>query len=134
MCNCRNTSASRLRRWRSRKQPGSSKRTALNQSMPDPSSMWLPLSFHEWMPGAQALTLGLLTFVQEDVPTVSAALLAATGHLTWQASFLGVFFGIWIGDALLYPLARGVGLPLLQCLWARRFLDPVAVTRSEEWF
>ena len=51
---------------------------------------WLPLGFHEWMPAAQAVTLGLLTFVQEDVPTVSAALLAAAGNLTWQAGFLGV--------------------------------------------
>src|SRR6266496_6621498 len=70
--------------------------------MPDPSSMWLPLGFHEWMPVAQALTLGLLTFVQEDVPTVSAALLAAAGSLTWKVGFLGCFLGIWIGDALLY--------------------------------
>src|SRR5213594_1350930 len=134
MCNCRNTSASRLRRWRSRKQPGSSKRTALNQSMPDPSSMWLPLGFHEWMPLAQALTLGLLTFVQEDVPTVSAALLAAAGSLTWKVGFLGCFLGIWIGDALLYGLARGVGRPMMHLAWARRFVDPVAVARSEQWF
>src|SRR5436190_14440547 len=41
-----------------------------------------------------------------------AALLAAAGNLTWQAGFLGVFLGIWIGDALLYLLARGIGRPL----------------------
>ena len=96
--------------------------------------MWLPLGFHEWMPVTQALTLGLLTFVQEDVPTVSAALLAAAGSLTWQAGFLGCFLGIWIGDALLYALARGVGRPLMQRSWTRRFFDPVAVARSERWF
>ena len=62
--------------------------------------MWLPLGFHEWMPVAQALTLGLLTFVQEDVPTVSAALLAAAGSLTWKVGFLGCFLGIWIGEPL----------------------------------
>ena len=76
--------------------------------------MWLPLGFHEWMPVAQALTLGLLTFVQEDVPTVSAALLAAAGSLTWKVGFLGCFLGIWIGDALLYGLARGVGRPMMH--------------------
>jgi len=102
--------------------------------MTSPAIQWLPLGFHDWLPAAQAATLGLLTFVQEDVPTVSAALLAAAGNLTWQASFLGVFLGIWIGDALLYLLARGVGRPLLQRSWAKRFLNPAAVVRSEQWF
>jgi len=72
--------------------------------------------------------------VQEDLPTVSAALLAAAGNLNWQAGFLGVFLGIWIGDALLYLLARGVGRPLLQHSWAKRFFEPAAVARSEQWF
>lgn len=102
--------------------------------MSSPSLLWLPLGFHDWLPAAQAATLGLLTFVQEDVPTVSAALLAAAGHLAWQAGFIGVFLGIWIGDALLYLLARGVGRPLWQRAWARRFFDPAAVARSEQWF
>lgn len=102
--------------------------------MTSPAIQWLPLGFHDWLPAAQAATLGLLTFVQEDVPTVSAALLAAAGNLTWQAGFLGVFLGIWIGDALLYLLARGVGRPLLQRSWAKRFLNPAAVARSEQWF
>ncbi len=94
----------------------------------------LPLGFHEWTPVVQAATLGLLTFVQEDVPTVGAALLSAAGHLHWQTGLVGVFLGIWIGDALLYWLARGVGRPLLQHAWARRCLDPAAVARSEQWF
>ncbi len=102
--------------------------------MLDPSPFWLPLGFHDWLPGAQAVTLGLLTFLQEDAPTVGAALLAAAGSLSWQAGFLGCFLGIWIGDALLYLLARGVGRPLLQRSWAKRFFDPAAVARSERWF
>lgn len=99
-----------------------------------PLSQWLPLGFHDWLPAAQAATLGALTFVQEDVPTVSAALLAAAGQLTWQAGFLGVFLGIWMGDALLYLLARGIGRPLLQRAWAKRVFNPAAVARSEQWF
>src|SRR5438876_2395991 len=102
--------------------------------MPASPLISLPLGFHDWLPVAQAATLGLFTFVQEDVPTVSAALLAAAGNLTWKAGFIGCFLGIWIGDALLYLLARGVGRPLLQFSWARRFFDPGAVARSEEWF
>jgi membrane protein DedA with SNARE-associated domain len=102
--------------------------------MTSPSLHWLPLGFHDWLPVAQAATLGLLTFVQEDVPTVGAALLAASGNLAWQAGFLGVFLGIWMGDALLYLLARGIGRPLLQRPWAKRFFDRAAVARSEQWF
>lgn len=94
----------------------------------------LPLGFHDWLPATQAATLGLLTFVQEDVPAVSAALLAAGGILNWQVGFLAVFLGIWMGDALLYLLARNVGRPLLQRAWAKRFFDSAAIARSEQWF
>jgi membrane protein DedA with SNARE-associated domain len=102
--------------------------------MPNPSPISLPLGFDEWMPHTQALTLGLLTFVQEDVPTVSAALLAAAGNLTWQTGLLGCFFGIWIGDALLYLVARSFGRPLLESVWAKRFFDSDTVMESERWF
>jgi membrane protein DedA with SNARE-associated domain len=94
----------------------------------------LPFGFHDWLPAVQAGALGLLTFVQEDVPTVSAALLASAGRLPWIAGFLGVFLGIWVGDALLYLVARGVGRPLLERAWTRRFLDPATIARSEQWF
>ena len=97
-------------------------------------SSWLPLAFTEWRPAAQATTLGLATFVQEDVPTVTAAVLAGAGKLSWQAGFFGCFLGIWVGDALLYLLARGLGRPLLSFAWARRFATPDSVARSERWF
>ena len=96
--------------------------------------MSLPLGFLEWSPPFQAMTLALLTFVQEDTPTVGAALLSAAGTLSWWSSFLGCFLGIWIGDALLYLIARSWGRPLAERAWARRFLDPAAVAQSERWF
>ncbi len=102
--------------------------------MPNNSPVWLPLGFHEWLPVGQAFALGLLTFIQEDVPTVGAAILAAAGNLTWQTGFLGCFFGIWMGDALLYATARGVGRPLMQHPWARKFFPADGVARSERWF
>src|SRR5688500_13426566 len=102
--------------------------------MSDPSPILLPFGFDEWMPHAQALTLSLLTFVQEDVPTVSAALLAAAGNLTWQTGLLGCFFGIWIGDALLYLLARTFGLSLSEVAGVKRFFNRDAVAQSEQWF
>jgi membrane protein DedA with SNARE-associated domain len=80
------------------------------------------------------MTLALLTFVQEDTPTVSAALLSAAGSLSWRSGFLGCFLGIWIGDALLYLVARAWGRPLAERGWVRRFLDRAAVAQSERWF
>lgn len=94
----------------------------------------LPLDFHQWMPATQAVSIALLTFVQEDVPTVSAALLASAGTLSWQVGWLASFLGIWVGDALLYLAARLLGRPLLDKPWFRRFCDPRAVADSERWF
>ena len=82
----------------------------------------------------QAVALGLATFVQEDVPTVSAAALAAAGRLSWGTAVLGCFFGIWIGDALLYLAARGLGRRLLAFAWVRRRVSAAAIERSESWF
>ena len=100
---------------------------------PEPFPDWTP-AFAEWSPLAQAATLGLATFVQEDVPTVTAALLAGAGRLQWTTGILGCFLGIWVGDALLYLLARGVGRPLLQFAWVQRLATPESVARSERWF
>ena len=94
----------------------------------------LPSGFASWSPTSQATALGLATFVQEDVPTISAAVLAATGRLSWLTGFLGCFFGIWAGDALLYLIARVVGRPLLEMASARRWATPDSVARSERWF
>ena len=94
----------------------------------------LPLGFHEWLPVVQAATLAILTFVQEDAPTVSAALFSAAGSLNTATGFLGCFFGIWIGDALLYLIARVFGRPVLDRPWAGKFLNPAGVAQSELWF
>lgn len=94
-----------------------------------------PVSVHgAWMPWIQAATLGLATFVQEDIPTISAALLAAAGRIPTGAAFLGCFLGIWIGDVLLYLAARALGRPLLDRSWARSWATPDAIARSEDWF
>lgn len=102
--------------------------------MTDLLPSFLPGSFQQWGPVMQAVTLGLATFVQEDVPTAGAAVLVAAGRLSLPAGFLGCFLGIWIGDALLYLVARVAGRPMLRHAWTRRFLDPAAITRSEQGF
>ncbi len=97
-------------------------------------TQWIPAGFGEWLPFTQAMTLAVSTLVQEDVPTIGAALLSVTGVISWQTGWLGCFLGIWLGDALLYLTARGVGRPLLDTGFVRRFVSPAAVKRSEAWF
>lgn len=94
----------------------------------------LPLAFETWAPSVQAVALGVFTLVSEDAATVTGATLAAGDALGWAAAFWGCFLGIWLGDAGLYGLARGLGRPLLGQAWARRFLDPARVEASERWF
>lgn len=82
----------------------------------------------------QAAALGISTFAQEDVPTVTAALLAAAGTMPTLIAYLSVFLGIWVGDGLLYWFARGLGRPMLERPWADRLFTPLAVARGEQWF
>jgi membrane protein DedA with SNARE-associated domain len=80
------------------------------------------------------IALALSTFVQEDTPTIGAALLASAGKLDWRVGLAACFAGIWMGDALLYFAARIFGRPLLATRLARRFVDAEALRRGEEWF
>lgn len=97
------------------------------------SAGFFPTNFTDWPPIAQACAIGLSTFAQEDIPALGSALLVAMGLLDWKTGFLGVFLGIWVGDALLYLLARWFGRPLLEHRWARRFHNPAALARGEQW-
>ena len=92
------------------------------------------LDFDGHPPGVQAVLLGLATFVQEDVPTLTAALLAGAGRLPWFWAWLGCGLGIWIGDALLYLMGRGLGRKALLSSWARRWVSEESIEASESWF
>lgn len=95
---------------------------------------WLPPALVHWPPVLQALVLGLATFVQEDVPTVTAATLAAAGALSTGAGFWGCFLGIWIGDLLLFALARGLGRPVLRLAWVRARVTESQLAQRQAWF
>lgn len=94
----------------------------------------LPLGFEMWVPPLQGATLALLTFVQEDIPAVTAALLAAAGKLGWGTAYLACFLGIWAGDALLYLIARIAGRPILEARPFRGLIPKATLERSERWF
>lgn len=85
-------------------------------------------------PALQGFIIAVLTLVQEDAPAIGSALLAASGTLGWKTAFLGSALGIWIGDALLYLVARLLGRRLLKGRWISRLAPPDAIQRAEDWF
>ena len=91
-----------------------------------------PEAIAGWMPFWKAVGFFLATFVLEDVATVGAGLLLATGQISWPAAFTACFLGIWLGDAGLYALARFAGRGWFERSSLRKFSGKVA--RSEKWF
>jgi membrane protein DedA with SNARE-associated domain len=91
-----------------------------------------PTAIPEWVPCATAASFFLATFVLEDVATVGAGLLLATGGVSWRAAFVACFLGIWMGDAGLYALARYAGRGWFERSSLRRFA--AKVSESERWF
>jgi membrane protein DedA with SNARE-associated domain len=86
----------------------------------------------DWLPLVKAFGCFLATFVLEDVATVSAGLLLATGGITWPLAFSFCFLGIWLGDAGLYAVARFAGRNWFERSSWRKYAPQVA--RSEAWF
>lgn len=68
--------------------------------------------------------LVLISFLVEDVAAAAGVALATAGSLTWSESFLAVWFGIAIGDLLLYAAGYfSRQMPILK----RRFVDGVTI-------
>ena len=95
---------------------------------------WFPESFSDWPIGLQLGTIILLTFISEDLTCLGAALFAVQGSLSWGVAWMGSFLGIWIGDGLLYGLARFFGERLRLWSVAQRFLRLDRIRRAEAWF
>src|SRR5213596_3528868 len=91
-----------------------------------------PAAVVEWIPFVKAAGFFLATFVLEDVAAVGAGLVLASGGISWPAAFIACFFGIWMGDAGLYVLARYAGRGWFERSTLRRFSAKVA--ESERWF
>ena len=102
--------------------------------MPEAIADWVPSDFSRWPPAKQALLIVLSTFVSEDFTCIGAALLAEVGALPRMVAGASVFVGIWLGDALLYGLARGGGHRLRRWSWLRRRLNSPRIREAETWF
>jgi len=80
-------------------------------------------------PWAIAAAIILATFVLEDVATIAAAFLAATGMVTPAVALSALFFGIFAGDLALY----GLGAAARTRAWARRMIGERRMIKGRSW-
>ena len=77
--------------------------------------------------------LAASTLVSEDLTTISAGVLASQGSVHIITALTGCFFGIFIGDGLLYLVGLIVGKPALKSPLLKRFLTEERVQRCSDW-
>lgn len=92
----------------------------------DPAMALLALGSNPW---AIALAIVLATFVLEDVATIAAAFLAATGEVAPQIALAALFVGIFAGDLGLY----GLGAAARTREWARNLIGEARMAKGRSW-
>jgi len=81
--------------------------------------------------------LGLIAFatlISEDLTCIGAGLLVAQGRIDLVSAAAACFFGILVGDMLLYLAGRIFGRPALTHAPLSWFVKPEAVDRAAAWF
>ncbi|MBI1762768.1 MAG: VTT domain-containing protein, partial [Acidobacteria bacterium] len=86
-----------------------------------------------WQPAVHFVSLAAATLVSEDLTTINAGVLIAQGRLSAPLGLLACFFGIFIGDVLLFLAGRYLGRAVLQRAPLKWLLTPAAVERSSAW-
>jgi membrane protein DedA with SNARE-associated domain len=81
----------------------------------------------------QFLAIAAATLVSEDLTTINTGVLIAQGHINASLGLLACFFGIFIGDVLLFLAGRYFGRAVLRCAPLKWLLTPAAVERSSAW-
>lgn len=80
------------------------------------------------------LLIAAATLVSEDLTCIATGLLVAQGRLPFAAGVAACFFGILIGDGLLFLLGRWLGRPALTRAPLRWLVRPASVHRASAWF
>jgi pimeloyl-ACP methyl ester carboxylesterase/membrane protein DedA with SNARE-associated domain len=80
------------------------------------------------------LLIALATLVSEDLTCIGAGLLVAQGRIDLFSAAAACFFGILVGDMLLYLAGRIFGRPALEHAPLFWFVKPEAVDRAAKWF
>ncbi len=81
----------------------------------------------------QFFAIAAATLVSEDLTTINAGVLIAQGRIGAPLGLLACFFGIFIGDVLLFLAGRYLGRAVVQRAPLKWLLTPAAVERSSAW-
>ncbi len=80
------------------------------------------------------LLISLTTLVSEDLAAIGAGVLAANGQLSLSVAIAASFFGIYVGDLLLFLLGRWFGAKALRRAPVRWLVSEASVIRAADWF
>jgi membrane protein DedA with SNARE-associated domain/pimeloyl-ACP methyl ester carboxylesterase len=80
------------------------------------------------------LLLAVATLVSEDLTCIAAGVLAAQGRISLTLAVLACFFGIWIGDLILFLVGRWFGAKALKRAPLKWFISEESVTKGAKWF
>ncbi len=92
------------------------------------------MSEHELPVAVMMIFIAASTLISEDLTCISAGILVAQGRLDFLAGAFACFFGIFVGDVLLYAAGRFLGRPVLKRAPLRWFIRASEVEKSSAWF
>lgn len=73
------------------------------------------------------------TFVSEDAACILAGTAAANGRIGFAAALAACFFGIFVGDLLIFGAGRVAGRRVFENRVVRKLVSPHSIQRASEW-
>ena len=109
---------------------------------PDIDQFLRPLTFGpgggaEAVAMSPVVVIGLIavaTLVSEDLTCIAAGILVAQGRVGFILAAFACFFGIFVGDVLLFFAGRYLGRPALRRAPLKWFISAREVEKSSGWF
>src|SRR5205085_8484476 len=80
------------------------------------------------------LVISASTLVSEDLTCIGAGVLVAQGRIAFRRGAFACFFGIFVGDLLLFAAGRCLGRPVLKRAPLKWFIRERDVEKSSAWF
>lgn len=80
------------------------------------------------------LLISASTLISEDLTCIGAGILVAQGRIDFLLGAFACFFGIFVGDVLLFVAGRWFGRPVLKRAPLKWFIRARDVEKSSAWF
>lgn len=77
------------------------------------------------------LGCGLGIPIPEDITLISAGLLAGMGNISLMGAFVVGFFGVLLGDIILFSIGKKYGRTILEMPFFRKIFTPQRIAKAE---